>query len=438
MNPSLHLLAIVLPACGLLLRLTRARELFLCASSLISSLGLLALGGGPTTDELSLWLLPFIATVYLAVLLAMPRAERSVASSRRLLMGQSLHLAFVSVQAPMALAALWLLTLFPLALELQSPRLRRIFACYHGLSCVAFTAGATALALSPQPPLWGLIAIVVAIVLRNASMPLHQWLPALFEKGPLGPAIAFCAPQLGAYAALRLLSPHSPEALLVGLGGACLVTSVYAACLAIGARSVRGAYAGLFLGQTSLVFAGLQCTSEAGLAGGLALWISGGLAMTGLGLAIWALEARRGPSALDVYSGGYDKDPILATCFLIFGLASVGFPGTLGFVSEELMLDGTTQLYPHVGILAAVASCLNGITVLRAYFCLFCGTRVSARNLAGGLRLRERVALLTLVGLLLGFGLHPQTFVASRWLAAHEVLQQREAGRLEANSTSWP
>lgn len=424
MSGLLHLLALALPACGLFLRLTRTLELSLCVGSLVCAVALLGHPGG-RLDELSLWLLPFVSLVYLTVLLAMPRAERSPEASRRLLLGLSLDLAFLSVRVPLALAALWALTLVPLASALEG-RLRRIFVTYHGLSCAAFLMGAALLETSPR---MAVVAIVLAIVLRKAVFPLHQWLPELFERGPLGPMIAFCTPQLGAYAALRLLSPHAPEGVLEGLGAACLITSVYGSCLAIGAHSVRGAFAGLFLGQSSLVFAGLQCTSEAGLAGGLALWISGGLAMTGLGLAIWALEARRGPSTLDVFAGGYERDPILATCFLIFGLASIGFPGTMGFVAEELLLDGTTQLYPHVGMLAAVASCLNGITVLRAYFSLFCGTRVSARSLAGGLRLRERVALLTLVGLLLGFGLHPQRFVASRWLAAHEVLQQREAPR---------
>jgi len=426
MSQWLHILALALPASGLVLPLSRRRELWLCGGSLAATLGLLSLGGGPSVDELSLWLLPFTATIYLTVLLAMPRAERSLEASRRLLMGLALDLAFLSARAPLALVALWVLTLAPLALALKTRRLRRIFALYHGLSCLAFAAGVTTLGIWPLP---ALVAIAFAICLRKAVFPVHQWLPELFERGPWGPVIAFCAPQVGAYAALRLLSPHCPEELLVGLGAACLVTSLYGSCLAIGARSVRGACAGLFLGQSSLVFAGLQCSSDAGLAGGLALWISGGLALTGLGLAVWALEARRGPSSLDVFAGGYDKDPILATCFLIFGLASVGFPGTMGFVAEELLLDGTTQLYPHVGMLAAVASCLNGITVLRAYFSLFCGTRVSARSLAGGLRLRERVALLTLVALLLGFGLHPQRFIASRWLAAHQVLQQREAIR---------
>ena len=192
----------------------------------------------------------------------------------------------------------------------------------------------------------------------------------------------------------------------------------------LGQRSFRGVYAGLFLGQTSLVFAGLQCTSEVGLTGGLALWVSGGLALTGLGLTVWALEARRGRMNLDVYHGGYERSPMLATCFLLFGLTSCGFPGTLGFISEELLLEGTTHAHPHVGILAAVAASINGITVMRTYFRLFCGSR-QQHPVSQSMRPRERAALLALVVLLLGFGLWPQPFVDNRAEFAKTVLHER-------------
>ena len=158
----------------------------------------------------------------------------------------------------------------------------------------------------------------------------------------------------------------------------------------------------------------------------MALWISGGLALTGLGLAIRGLEARRGRLSLDVYHGGFDRSPILATCFLILGLSSVGFPGTLGFVSQELLLDGTTRIYPHVGILAAVTTTLNGITILRVYARLFCGSRL-VYSISQSMQLREKLAMLSLVVLIISFGLVPQPFVASRWRSADLILTQRKA-----------
>ena len=178
------------------------------------------------------------------------------------------------------------------------------------------------------------------------------------------------------------------------------------------------------MGQTSLVFAGLQCTTEVGLTGGLCLWISGGLALTGLGVTIHALEARRGRMTLDRYHGGFDRCPTLAASFLIFGLTSIGFPGTLGFVSEELLFEGTTHIYTYVGVLAAITAALNGVTVMRLYFHLFCGSR-EVHALSQSMRTREKLATLLLVSLLLGFGLLPQWFVSSRRDAVDQILSVR-------------
>src|SRR5690606_21039449 len=65
----------------------------------------------------------------------------------------------------------------------------------------------------------------------------------------------------------------------------------------------------------------------------------------------------------------------LATSFLILGLACTGFPGTLGFVGEEMLVEGTVHEFPALGFLVVIASALTGLSVLRMYFSLFCGTR---------------------------------------------------------------
>lgn len=94
---------------------------------------------------------------------------------------------------------------------------------------------------------------------------------------------------------------------------------------------------------------------------------------------------------------------MLASCFLLLGLACVGFPCSLGFLSQELLLEGTLDTYPLVGVLAALTAFLNGITVLRSYFYLFCGSR-QEYGYSQSIRYRERAALILLLSLLLGFG----------------------------------
>src|SRR2546423_1816987 len=77
--------------------------------------------------------------------------------------------------------------------------------------------------------------------------------------------------------------------------------------------------------------------------GALAVWVSVALSLGGFGLTLRALEARFGRVSLAEFHGLYDHSPALAVCFLLTGLTSVGFPGTLGFVAAELLVDGAVQ-----------------------------------------------------------------------------------------------
>ncbi len=148
------------------------------------------------------------------------------------------------------------------------------------------------------------------------------------------------------------------------------------------------------------------------------------LSLGGFGLTLRALEARFGRLSLSEFHGLYEHTPTLAVCFLLTGLASVGFPGTLGFISIELLVDSAVEASPYVGIIVIAAGALNGIAVMRAYFLLFTGARhVSTVQL--GIGLRERIAVLSLAALVLGGGIFPQLGVASRQRAAEESLRDR-------------
>ncbi|HYH64807.1 MAG TPA: oxidoreductase, partial [Urbifossiella sp.] len=114
----------------------------------------------------------------------------------------------------------------------------------------------------------------------------------------------------------------------------------------------------------------------------------------------------------------------LAVGFLLTGLGSVGFPGTLGFVAAELLVDGAIEANPLVGVGLAVAAGMNGIAIVRAYLALFTGSK-HASPVPMGITGRERFAVLALAALVLGGGLVPQPGVVSFRAAAGEVLAGR-------------
>src|SRR5262249_3444830 len=143
-----------------------------------------------------------------------------------------------------------------------------------------------------------------------------------------------------------------------------------------------------------------------GLTGALCVWLSVMPALGGFGMTLRALEARHRRLSLTGFHGLYAHTPALAACFLLTGMASVGFPGTFGFWGSELLVEGAVETYPHLGIAVVFAAALNGIAIVKVYFLLFTGTRhVSTVPLRIGKR--ERFAVLTVAALILGGGLFP-------------------------------
>ncbi|MBI2943434.1 MAG: hypothetical protein HYY25_04465 [Candidatus Wallbacteria bacterium] len=384
-------------------------------------------GGHFTIDVLSRVLLPYVTFAFLCILVASPRRDRDPASLARLLLAEALVAALFSTRSPGLIAAFWALSPVPVwaALRTRSRPVAKVFAIYAGTSAALLAAGVALGSGGDDPSAAGVVLVALAILMHKGVMPFHSWVPVLFEKGAMWTALAYMLPQAGAYAVMRLLVPAAGalgRGPLWAIATAALATALYGAVVGVGQREAMRALGFVVMSQFALVLVGLDTVTSVGLLGGLTMWLSSGLALTGLGLALRALEVRRGTLRLDILSGGHDRMPLLAAAFLILGLASVGFPGTLGFVAEDLLVRGAIGTYPHVGIGIVLATALNGITILRAYLALFCGARETS-SVAVGLKPRESLVLTALVLLLLFTGIIPGPVVASRREAVRAALQ---------------
>jgi NADH-quinone oxidoreductase subunit M len=120
--------------------------------------------------------------------------------------------------------------------------------------------------------------------------------------------------------------------------------------------------------------------------------------------------------------------PLLAISFLVMGLACAGFPGTLGFIGQELLVQGAVDVFPIAGFAVVIASALTGLAVLRMYFSLFCGRSDVSAQAGARLELkgREAGAFVALALALIGLGVAPHPFVDSRFEASDEVLRLRQ------------
>jgi len=390
-------------------------------------------------DALSSALIPFAAGLWLLTVAVTPRASLDRAGLRRTAMATLVTLlAFLTESAVVLLvlsaASVWI---FLSALSDPAHRhQRRAAAAYLGSSTAILAAGVILLvwpgAQGTRAETVAVWLIVTASLVRQAVLPFHAWVPEVFDRGRLGPAILFTAPQLGAYIIAVLIVPRASADMLRTVALVALATAVYGAALALVQTSARRACGYLFMSQSALVTAGLGATTVTALAGGLVVWLSAGLAFAGLARCVLVLEARRGRLDLRVGHGGYERMPLLAVTFLTMGLACTGFPGTLGFVGEELLVNGAIDVFPVMGFAVVIASALTGLAVVRMYFSLFCGRPDPLTRTNGplGLKRREAWTFGALVVVLVGFGMMPRRLVDSRVAAGEHILalQRTRAG----------
>jgi len=374
-------------------------------------------------DRLSALLLPLVALLHFLTALATARTKMTRFSFTGLLAIESLRLATFACIHPWVLAGLLAVSTLPPYFELTrrgSPT--RVYILHMALF-VALLLGGLAIGGAAASGTAAAL-LMLAVLVRSGTFPAHVWVTDLFENCSFSTALLFATPIVGMYAAIRLVLPAAPDWVLQGTGAASLVTAVYAAGMAVVQRDARRFFAYLFLSNASLVLVGLELHTVISMSGALALWVSVALSLGGLGLTLRALEARFGRLLLNEYRGLYGQSPTLAVCFMLTGLASVGFPGTLGFVAAELLVDSAVVVNPFVGLVVVAVAAINGIAIVRFYFLLFAGARYTS-GVSLGITPRERFAVLTLAAIIIGGGLVPNPQITSRHRAAEALLLDR-------------
>jgi NADH-quinone oxidoreductase subunit M len=291
-------------------------------------------------------------------------------------------------------------------------------------SCLAL---ASAVLLPASASSWMVIALFVpAIVLRQGLFPLHGPYIGACEHGPSWPLATIASAMVGAVVVVRAPMLLPAAVIDQALCTLCIVACVSALLTGVRAfaeRKPRRVVALVLLSVSSSVIAGLSSGEAKGITGGLLIWLMHMVASTGLVAVLRSLEART-DLALDPRDnlGLGSKAPRLSFFFLVFCLALVGIPGTLGFVAEDLLFHGALHSYPIIGIALPLATALNAIHLLRTWHLLFNGRSMKdVADITDALP-HERLPQLAFLGFLIVLGLMPGMVMswstpAAEWLS---------------------
>ncbi len=290
--------------------------------------------------------------------------------------------------------------------------------------------------LSLREQLWLFAAFALAFSIKVPLFPFHTWLPDAHVEAPTPGSVILAAIllKMGTYGFLRFLLPIFPAAaahptVVSVMMVLALIGIIYAAWVAAVQPDAKKLVAYTSVAHMGFVVMGIYALTVNGIQGGLVVMISHGISTGALFLLVGMLYERRHTRLISDFGGLSKVMPWFATVLLITALASIGVPGTSGFIGEFLSLLGTFQTHPFVAFFAATG------VIFAAYYMLPMVQRVIFNDLdkdenrkMKDLTPRERVILVPMVLLMIGIGVYPKPILDRMEPTVEAVLERVEEG----------
>lgn len=271
------------------------------------------------------------------------------------------------------------------------------------------------IALNIQRLLW--FAFFASFAVKVPLWPFHTWLPDAHVQAPTGGSVLLAGIQLkmGAYGFLRLSMPLLPQAsqdLAWVLAGLAIISIIYTSLIALAQQDMKKLIAYSSVAHMGVVILGMAANNLFSLQGAITQMISHGLTAAALFLCVGVLYDRFHTRDIASLGGLVRKMPCFSLFFLFFVMASIGLPGTSGFVGEFLALMGSYRASPLLALLAGTGTILGAWYSLRLYRNVMLGDANHPDTaLATDLRPREAVMLTMLAVAVLWIGLQPNALL---------------------------
>jgi NADH-quinone oxidoreductase subunit M len=248
--------------------------------------------------------------------------------------------------------------------------------------------------------------------------PVHTWLPDAHVQAPTAGSVILAGVllKMGGYGFIRFSLPMFPQAsadLVWVIFGLSMVAVVVTSLIALVQHDMKKLIAYSSVAHMAFVTIGLFAFNRQGIEGAMMVMLSHGLVSGALFLCVGVIYDRLHTREIDRYGGLSNNMPKYALFFMLFTMASVGLPGTSGFVGEFLALVGAYNANSWV---AAVAT--TGI-ILGAGYMLYLYRRVAfgeAKNPDASAMLdlsaREVFLLAPIAAVVLWMGVYPESFMA--------------------------
>ncbi|MFM2302416.1 MAG: hypothetical protein RLZZ84_2152, partial [Pseudomonadota bacterium] len=265
---------------------------------------------------------------------------------------------------------------------------------------------------------WLWLAFFASFAVKMPMWPVHTWLPDAHVQAPTAGSVILAGVllKMGGYGFIRFSLPMFPEAsaayapLIFVLS---MVAVVYTSLVALVQHDMKKLIAYSSVAHMAIVTVGLFAFNVQGLEGTMIVMLSHGLVAGALFLCVGVIYDRLHTREINRYGGLSINMPKYALFFLLFTMASIGLPGTSGFVGEFLSLAGIYQISSWVALVSTTGIILGAAYMLYLYRRVAFGEQKNADAAAmPDLSLRELAMLAPIAAVVLWMGVYPESFLA--------------------------
>ncbi|MBS0236135.1 MAG: NADH-quinone oxidoreductase subunit M [Proteobacteria bacterium] len=302
------------------------------------------------------------------------------------------------------------------------------------------TLNSTLPSFSLEAQQWLWLAFFISFAVKIPMWPVHTWLPDAHVQAPTAGSVILAGVllKLGGYGFLRIslpMLPHASNSYSEFIFWLSIIAVIYTSLIALMQTDMKKLIAYSSVAHMGFVTAGIFTMVEQGVDGAIFQMVSHGLVSAALFLCVGVLYDRMHTKEIAFYGGLVHMMPAYAFVFMVFMLASVGLPGTSGFIGEFLVLLASFEYGKIYGALLATGMVLGAAYMLWLYARVMFGTTSNKRLLEiKDLTAIERLSFYPIVIMVVFLGIYPKTITNYTITFSKQIVEQLNIAELSGKS----
>jgi NADH-quinone oxidoreductase subunit M len=280
----------------------------------------------------------------------------------------------------------------------------------------------------PSLQIWLWLALFASFAVKVPMWPVHTWLPDAHVEAPTAGSVILAGVllKMGGYGFLRFSIPMLPDAsmtLAPLVFALSIIAVVYTSLVALAQSDMKKLIAYSSVAHMGFVTAGTFTFNRQGVEGAIFQMLSHGVVSGALFLCVGVVYDRLHSREIARYGGLVNNMPRYAFAFMIFTMASVGLPGTGGFIGEFLVMAGAFQASTWLAFFITTGIILGAAYMLWLYRRVIFG-KLEKDDVKAMLDLspREIAIFAPLILIVLWMGIYPASFTSITGPAVEQLL----------------